>query len=286
MQAEIQSGAWAVGDRLPSERALTRQFNASRVVIREALAALRSQALAALRSQGMVVSRRGAGTYVAAQRPSSDGLVIKASERSDILNILESRRAVEVEAAGLAARRASPYQLEKIAQHLADMRKALAEQRRATQEDWRFHLGISEATNNPYFPKIMAAFGAEAVPRIRIAENCDPVTTAERERSLLTEHEAILGALEAGDPISAQEAMRRHLSHALARYRTSGDPREGRAPGTEAPPDIGPPETGPPETGPPETGPPETGPQETGPQEIAPSETRSPKIGMTRLTST
>lgn len=55
--ANIRAEKLAVGDRLPSERELQRQFELSRMTVR--------QALADLARSGMVYSKPGKGTFVA-----------------------------------------------------------------------------------------------------------------------------------------------------------------------------------------------------------------------------
>src|SRR5689334_600687 len=58
LAAEIRGGKLAPGSRLPTEAALMRALGVSRTVVREAIAALRSE--------GMVVTRQGSGAYVSA----------------------------------------------------------------------------------------------------------------------------------------------------------------------------------------------------------------------------
>ncbi len=56
LRAQIDSGAYQPGERLPSEPDLVRQFDASRNTVR--------LALALLTNQGLVVTRQGLGTFV------------------------------------------------------------------------------------------------------------------------------------------------------------------------------------------------------------------------------
>lgn len=211
LRDEIGAGQWPTGSRLPSERALTERFETSRVVVREALAALRSL--------GMVAPRKGSGVYVTAHEPRSEGLVLAPRTRAEILDTLELRRAIEVEAAGLAASRAGPAQFQRIGDALEAMRRAVEAGQGAAAHDWAFHVAIAEATNNACFPRTMTAFGADAIPRLRRAAKAldDP----ERERRLLDEHESIFVALAAQDAEASRQAMHTHLSGALARYRSS-----------------------------------------------------------------
>jgi GntR family transcriptional regulator len=60
---QIQSGAYPVGSRVPSERELARQYKVSRLTAR--------QALLALVAEGLVYSRVGKGTYVSSPKIDS-----------------------------------------------------------------------------------------------------------------------------------------------------------------------------------------------------------------------
>jgi GntR family transcriptional regulator len=63
LTAEIESGRWAVGERLPSEPAICQQFGVSRTTVR--------QALSELESEGLIRREKGRGTFVAERRSDS-----------------------------------------------------------------------------------------------------------------------------------------------------------------------------------------------------------------------
>jgi len=97
----IESGAYATGERLPSQEVLCQEFAVSRTVIREAVASLRQS--------GHVVVRQGAGVFVAQALPSA--LPFGSFAVRDVntaIHILELRIAVEIEQAALAAERRTP----------------------------------------------------------------------------------------------------------------------------------------------------------------------------------
>ena len=92
----------------------------SRTVVREAVAALKADRL--------VVTRQRVGAFVAdhVRRPFR----VDFDERSplhEVINVMELRTGVEAEAAGLAAQRASPTQVKKIADRYARSRQPSAE---------------------------------------------------------------------------------------------------------------------------------------------------------------
>ncbi len=94
--ADIRGGRLAPGARLPTEQELTTEFGVSRTVVREAVAALRAD--------GLVVTRRGSGAYVADPAAGPFRIVPpRATSLPDIINVMELRLAVEVQAAALVA---------------------------------------------------------------------------------------------------------------------------------------------------------------------------------------
>src|SRR5262245_22001021 len=105
LTSEITSGQLPTGARLPTEQELIAATGVSRTVVREAVAALRAE--------GLVTTRQGVGAFVADSRPFRlDGGVPHSLQ--DVIEIMELRTGVEIEAAGLAAERASATHLARI----------------------------------------------------------------------------------------------------------------------------------------------------------------------------
>src|SRR5215470_2125505 len=110
---DITSGKIPPGSRLPTEQAMVAATGVSRTVIREAVAALRAE--------GLVVTRQGAGAFVAedATRRPFRLAVAGVPTIAEVLAIMELRAGIETEAAGLAAARAGAAEREEIAAALA-----------------------------------------------------------------------------------------------------------------------------------------------------------------------
>lgn len=213
LREAIRHGDYAVGDKLPSEAELTARHGVSRTVVREAIAALRSE--------GFVEARQGAGVFVTAshatgQAPFQD---VDPQKLSSILEILELRTAVEVEAAGLAALRCSPAQEESIHRHLAEIDACIVNGEPTTQADLAFHLAIAEATNNPRFCEFLAMLGSDVIPRRRLQPGSAETVRQDYLALLQREHRQIADAIAARDADAARAAMRTHLQGSQARYR-------------------------------------------------------------------
>ncbi|MBR9762171.1 MAG: FadR family transcriptional regulator [Rhodobacteraceae bacterium] len=212
LRAQITSGQYKPGDRLPSEARLTEEFGVSRTVVREAVAALRAD--------GLVDPQRGAGVFViepapAAVAPFSD---VDPERLSSMIELLELRAAIEVEAAALASQRRSPAQEEKIIGALQAVNEAAEGSGINHEADFALHMAIAEATNNPRFVEVLRMLGAQMIPRHGLTSNGGPVS-ADYLALLKQEHERIVNAVLDGDEAAARAAMRQHLKGSQTRYR-------------------------------------------------------------------
>jgi GntR family transcriptional repressor for pyruvate dehydrogenase complex len=214
LKKEIGSGRLAPGARLPTEQELMAALGVSRTVVREAVAALRAD--------GLITTRQGSGAYVAADVSRVPFRIDpeRLSSIEDVLEVMELRLAIEVEAAALAAQRIGPQSLTSIERVLAAIEAAVARGEAAINEDFAFHLAVAEASGNPRFAELLEFLGRHVIPRqsIRVA-----VSPQDEQRRYLAriqnEHRRIHDALRKGDPAEARRAMREHLTRSLKRYR-------------------------------------------------------------------
>lgn len=213
LRAEILGGALAPGDKLPTESALIDRFGVSRTVIREAVAELRADRL--------VESRHGVGVFVLERPDPAPGAIHLPpfSKISDMIEELELRAAVEIEAAGLAAQRASPAQEAEI-EDLHRRFAALSRQGQPSAEaDYAFHMAIARATNNPRFESFLAQLGRRTIPREKLRDaSGEPLPPADATR-LEQEHDEVADAIARHDVAAARAAMRAHLVGSAERYR-------------------------------------------------------------------
>lgn len=209
--ADIAGGRLAPGARLPTEQELMAGLGVSRTVVREAVAALRAE--------GLVTTRQGVGAFVAAA-PLQPPFRIEPGQLDSLahaIDIMELRAAVETEAAGLAAERATRAQLRTMRSALRTIDAAIARNEPAVQEDFALHAAIAEATGNPQFRRFLDFLGQHVIPRVsvRVAAPDLPAYL----RMIQREHIAILEAIESRSVARAQHAMRAHLLNSRERYR-------------------------------------------------------------------
>lgn len=216
LRQAITAGQFPPGSRLPSEAQLTEAHGVSRTVVREAIAALRADRL--------VEARQGAGVFVlepptSAKAPMLSLSNIDLARVSSMIELLELRTAVEVEAAGLAALRRSPAQEEVILDRHYAVRACLEASQPTSEADFALHLAIAKATNNPRFREFLTMIGRNLIPRAALRPDDSETDQAAYIKLLDDEHNAIVAAISNGDEEGAREAMRRHLRGSQLRYR-------------------------------------------------------------------
>ena len=219
VEGQIAAGAHQPGEKLPPERVLCAQFGVSRTALREAVRSLVAK--------GLLEVRAGGGTRV--RRPSAApasqllGLAVQATSAGPGVtwaHVLEARRVLEEEIAGLAAARRTEGDLEALRAAIDEMRA-----RRDDAEDWsradvRFHDALAVASGNPLMPLLLGAMQGALLDARRLAHRL-PRTPVEA----LQHHLRVYAAVAAGDAAGARAAMHAHLDEAettltLARERS------------------------------------------------------------------
>ena len=202
LRAQIESGEWRCNERIPTEEQLTTILQVGRNTVREEVRALVHI--------GMLEVRQGDGTYVRSNRDPS--AVLRQVDGAALRDQLEVRRALEVEAARLAA-------LRRTEGDLAAMRRALdargtwtddASLAAFVERDARFHLCVVEASHNSALIELYRYF-LDSV-QTTIARTEDQPALPE---PTLAAHEAIYQAIELGDASAAAAAAHALLSPAI-----------------------------------------------------------------------
>ena len=193
-----------VGDPLPSEQELSDAFGVSKRVVREALRMLTAQ--------GVIHTAQGKRAVVVESFPAAIEAYFKYLERMDrksVLELYELREVIEVGAAVLAARRATAKDLDRASRAVDEMALAENDVERYVKADLEFHAAVIEAAQNRFLVTVTTALsGALAVERElgvrnRIRMGAYP--------HAISEHRAVLKAVEAGDAAAAQSAMLAHM---------------------------------------------------------------------------
>ena len=207
---DITSGKFAPGSRLPTEQELIAATGVSRTVVREAVAALRAD--------GLVITRQGVGAFVPenARRPLRIDFD-RLSPLRAVLDVMELRTGIEIEAAGLAAERASTSQIRGIVERLDAVDMAIRRGEDAIVQDFALHCSIADATGNPQFRRFLEHLGRFVIPRQTIRGGPGMPKRVYSE-TFQQEHRDIVQAIRGGVVAQARAAMRRHLLNSRMRY--------------------------------------------------------------------
>ena len=200
-------------------------YGVSRTVVREAIAALRAE--------GLVETRQGSGAFVAAEARSRPFRIDPRGLKSigQVLDVMELRLCVEVEAAGIAAERRSKADIARMERINRAMGREIAKGEPAVDLDFDLHAAIGAATGNLYFLSFLDFIGRIIIPRRTVL--IDEHRLSDRGPYLAgihREHETIIAAIADGDSAAAQRAMRAHLIQGRERYRRLvGDDHQEKA---------------------------------------------------------
>ncbi len=138
------------------------------------------------------------------------GFCVKAMDLGEIADLFEVRTAIEILAAGQAARRINPESRQQLADSLASTFKWMreGEKHRSLKLEQSFHMKILEATGNISLVEI----GKGILERIWAIQNFNLITSDMLVQAH-QEHTLIFEALSANDPKRAERMMRSHMKH-------------------------------------------------------------------------
>ncbi|WP_370282490.1 GntR family transcriptional regulator [Pseudooceanicola sp.] len=193
LREEIRSGALPPGARL-TETELAARLAVSRTPVREAIRRLEAEGLV--------------------DHQPRLGAVVRSMDYPEIMELYEMRTVLEGTAARLAARAASPMELEELRAINADMAAAGASAALA-RLNRQFHARLLDAARNRFLVRSMASVEAAL-----LILGPSAMERPDRAAEAVEEHRAVLEAMAARDGAAAEAAMRAHMERAqLTRLR-------------------------------------------------------------------
>ena len=213
LEAQIASGAYEAGQRLPSERDLAESFGVSRPTVR--------RALIVLEMRGLVETRQGAGVFM---RPAAREPTPGPAKDSDIsaFEQAEARRMFEGETAALAATLITDEELAELEATLADMAAEGATKEQSELADRQFHILIAQATRNPAIVLTIEGLWDLRYNSSLCMRMLDQARNV-RQRPLVDEHREIIESLRTRDPRTARAAMHAHLNGLVENLLTTAE---------------------------------------------------------------
>ena len=210
IEENLRTGAWALGERLPGERALAEQMGVSRPSVREAVRVL--EAMGIVRTA--VGSGPDAGATVVDRPAAGLGAAVRlhiASGTLPVHDVVATRAVLETWAVGQAAQRDAAED------DLADAQRLLEEMDDASlsPEDFvtldpEFHHSLVQLAGTQLVEAILT--GLRAAVAAYVTAGVERIQSWETLSSrLCAEHKALLAAVAAGDADQAQKLAGEHI---------------------------------------------------------------------------
>ena len=183
----IDSHFYKPGDRLV-ESELAERFGVSRTPVREALQRLETQSLLARDGRSLIVA---------------------SLDHTQLSELYVVRGELEGLAARLAAKHATPEEVQVLRDMLNDDQALKNDPDALSRANRRFHKQIHLASHNRYLVQQL-----DLVHRSMALLATTSISAEGRGADTLAEHEAIVEAIERGDGDAAYQALRDHISRA------------------------------------------------------------------------
>jgi len=208
LKSFIDSGGYAAGDRLPSERELIDRLGLTRSALRKGLDALERE--------GTIWRHVGKGTFISnPASPDMSAGVGKISLEISPIQMMRARLTLEPAIAREAAVNASTEAMRKIVNACHSAVAATSWKSYEACDD-AFHRSIAQATGNALllslYDHLNQVHRSVAWRKVVRKSNSPPP-----EHTSFLEHEHIVNAIDARDPLAAHDSMRDHLKSVSAR---------------------------------------------------------------------
>ena len=212
---KIKSEQFTPGERLPSEKSLSEEFDISRASTREAL-----QKLEVL---GLIDIKHGKGSFVSDSpylKPIQEIVASKLLTADvGVQELLETRLYIEQGTVKLASINVSESELSELEKVVGEMDKAVEgnDVESFSELDLKFHLLIGRISGNTLMRRMLRTIRDIMREQQERINRVDGVMSVSQEH-----HEKILEAIEKKDVESAQRSMADHLVTIKQKYEQLG----------------------------------------------------------------
>ena len=190
-----------IGERIPNEFELARQFGVGRSTIRETIKSLVTK--------GILEVRRGSGTYVISKNTIEEdplGLAKFKDKYHLALELLEVRLMLEPEIAALASDYATEEEKEELLRLCEETEEIYRAGKNHTSKDIEFHTCIAKCSRNRVVELLQPIIQTAIATFINL-------TNRQLMDETIETHRAVTQAIVKGDPVGARCAMIMHLTY-------------------------------------------------------------------------
>mgnify|MGYP002511952339 FL=1 len=207
LKENIESGAWQVGEKIPSENQMVSDLGVSRSSIRTAV-----QYLIGL---GVLKSFQGKGTFLIDRQVENWDEAqnkITSADCIDIYKVLEFRRILEPEACRMAVERYTPEVFADLQHYLQQMERSRGNPAKFVRADLQFHGVICRASGNALLEKSLNKVFAET------RNNHEQMNVLVGDYNGILYHTLILEAFRKGDAEDAYQKMLEHIEVTMREF--------------------------------------------------------------------
>lgn len=211
---DVITGAFPPGESLPPESELAARLDVSRLTLREAVKILQTQNVVSIvRGKRHRVNPVDEWTGV---EPVLRAAAYGENRANASVQLIELRRMIETGASELAAVRRTDDDLESLRRFVGEMRSAheAGDVDAFVTADIAFHDVILKASGNVFLRVLLEPLG-----RLLYERRFETSSVTVVQVHAIAMHQAVLDALDAGEPRAAREAMDRHMDQTAADLR-------------------------------------------------------------------
>ncbi|QSO51033.1 FadR family transcriptional regulator [Alicyclobacillus curvatus] len=207
LEKQIEEKSLEPGDRLPTIDQLAIQYGVGKSTIREALSQLKAR--------GLIQPRQGEGTFVSqdAQGALANIPLRLSGDVGELMQLLHVRRLIEGGCAATAAQEADDQDLLRLQNILKKMEAAVDNEELSRLYDIQFHMGIAQASKNPFLLRIMETMSDAMNATIRDSRWLWLYKGQQQTRQLYLDHLSIYEAIANRDAALAQRRIEAHLDN-------------------------------------------------------------------------
>jgi DNA-binding FadR family transcriptional regulator len=204
---KIDEGELQPGICLPSQRQLAKMFNVGLGSVREAIKILNTM--------GYLEVIRGKGTYVSnnLQKNKTDSLQLhRVLEAVSLADLMQARELVECEVASLAAKDASPQDIERLEKITDAMEWSFRDTKLFYELDFDFHIHVAKAANNKVLLEIIKLLFDKAHGHTSFMDNALRISHPASVEKAVETARSIVKHIKTGNAKKARSEMSRHLN--------------------------------------------------------------------------
>jgi len=205
--SQVESGKLTTGECLPSQRDLAKMFNVGLGSVREAI-----KMLTVL---GYINVIRGKGSYITepVEKNQADGPTPeKIWEAMSLADLIAARAIVEPGAAKIAAIQPQAENINVFKKLAKDMENSYKDKDVFYELDFKFHIAVAEASNNSTLIEIIKLLVEKSHKHIYFMSESLKIANPLTLHKAVESARHVMACIQAGDPDTAEEGMRRHLN--------------------------------------------------------------------------